>query len=257
MRAYVCVYRHSMPSRRHRIQTEEAASDNPLLQRYLDRYFDPDCLYDWGDDPSFFAATELLDDPRAATWGVCRRDVRAALAPGDFVVYVCARQPAEGSRIWEYFFVGVATLGQPLTRQEIWSDPHYSTYRRFLNVLARTDNSGLLHQYESIHRFHDDWRERCMAPYWVFDRNGSLFNFESPLHVATYNGQPGAIERWHTSDPRVRELQSLLLRGAKVTRGLRSTNAQRSHPKLNLSGGYPSDRQLVALRTTLFDLVST
>jgi hypothetical protein len=244
-----------MPSPRHRKQTEEAALASPLLRHFLEEYFRTDCLYDWGDDPSFFAATELLGDPRRATWGVCRRDVRDSLAPGDYVVFVCGRQAATDKRVWEYFYAGVATLSQPLTRDAIWTEQRYSQYRPFLNVLARTDQNGDLQQYEFVHKFHDDWRKRCSAPYWVFDRDDSLFNIENALHVATYDGQPGAIERWHTRDPQVRQLRSLLLRGAKPTRGLRSTNAQRAHPKLNLGAGYRSDYELTALRNELFDLL--
>ena len=57
------------------------AGDNKLLKRYLALYNAPGCFYDWGDDPSFFAASELLGSPNNATWGVCRRDVRASMRP--------------------------------------------------------------------------------------------------------------------------------------------------------------------------------
>jgi len=100
MRAYVCTYRHSSPSPRDRRQTEEAAAALPLLRTYLDQYDKLGSVLDWGDDPSFFAASELLGDVRRATWGVCRRDVRASLGPGDFVVFICGRQD---KRFWEYY----------------------------------------------------------------------------------------------------------------------------------------------------------
>ena len=57
MKAYACVYRHVIPSRRERRLTEQAATDIPLVRKYLDRYDEPDCFDDWGDDPSFFSAT--------------------------------------------------------------------------------------------------------------------------------------------------------------------------------------------------------
>ena len=41
---------------------------------------DGECYYDWGDDPSFFAAEEFLGDVNRASWGVCRRDVREKLS---------------------------------------------------------------------------------------------------------------------------------------------------------------------------------
>jgi hypothetical protein len=253
MRAYVCVYRHSTPSPRERQQTEQTAAGHPLLLRYLESYDEPGSVLDWGDDPSFFAASELLGDVRRATWGVCRRDVRASLGPGDFVVFVCGRQDG---RSWEYFFVGVATLGQPLTRELIWSDDQYEVHRGFFNVLARSTPTGL-EQHEYNHRFHDDWRKRCNAPYWVFDLDDTRLEISSPVSLAGYRGEPGQIERWETGDERVAELRSLLLRGARPTRGLRSTNLQRAHPKLNLSAGYPSDVDLRQLRSRLIAMLDT
>lgn len=129
MRAYVCVYRHPVPRPIDRRRTETTAADNPLLRRYLDLYDRADCFYDWGDDPSFFSAVDILGDVRRTTWGVRRRDVRSWLSTGDYVVFVCARESA--TRVWEYFYVGVATMGQALTREEIWSKRAFISYRRF------------------------------------------------------------------------------------------------------------------------------
>jgi hypothetical protein len=152
--------------------------------------------------------------------------VRASLGPGDFVVFVCGSQTAESSKKWEYFFTGVATLKEPLTREAIWGEQRNSIYREFLNILARVGPDGNLQQYEFVHKFHDDWKERCSAPYWVFDPDESFFQMDDALHIATYDGQPGAIEKWNTDVPKVGELRSLLLHGAKSTRGLRSTHPQ-------------------------------
>src|SRR5215217_9073404 len=102
MRAWVCVYRHPIPPRSDRAKTERAADSKSFLRRYLDLYDRQDYFYDWGDDPSFYSAMELLDDVRKATWGVCRRDIRSLLKKGDYVVFVCGRESAR--RIWEYFF---------------------------------------------------------------------------------------------------------------------------------------------------------
>jgi integrase len=49
MKAYACVYRHVIPSRRERRLTEQVAADLPLLRKYLDRYDEPDCFNDWGE----------------------------------------------------------------------------------------------------------------------------------------------------------------------------------------------------------------
>jgi hypothetical protein len=67
MNAYVCVYRHMLPKRRDWHRTESAAASNPALRRFLEIYDAQNCFYDWGDDPSFFAASEFLGDVRDAT----------------------------------------------------------------------------------------------------------------------------------------------------------------------------------------------
>ena len=40
-----------------------------MLRRFLDRYDEPDCFDDWGDDPSFFSAVDILGSADEATWG--------------------------------------------------------------------------------------------------------------------------------------------------------------------------------------------
>jgi len=208
MKAYVCVYRHPTPSRQDRHLTELAAADNPTLRRFLDVYDNQSCFYDWGDDPSFFAASEILGDVRDATWGVCRSDVRKALCAGDFVVFFCAK-PVDGP-VWEYFYIGIGTVSLGLTRQTIWSDDQYARYRDFFNILASSSH-GVLEPHETFHKYHDDWRRRCEAPYWLFARQQSQFNIVNPLHVATYTGTKGAVETWHSSqDPQVARLEAIL-----------------------------------------------
>ncbi len=64
MRAYACVYRHPTPTPGERRLTELESNDSPLLARYLECYKQTDCFYDRGDDPSFFAATEILGNPK-------------------------------------------------------------------------------------------------------------------------------------------------------------------------------------------------
>ncbi len=68
MRAWVCAYRRPIPRSSDRAKTEEEANGNSFLRRYLDLYGQHDYFYDWGDDPSFYSATELLDDVCKATW---------------------------------------------------------------------------------------------------------------------------------------------------------------------------------------------
>ncbi len=133
MNGYVCVYRHAIPCRRHWLRTEPVATSNPGLRRFLDVYNDQGCFYDWGDDPSFFAASEMLGDVRKATWGVCRPDVRRRLKALDYVVFFCAKSVR--GPVWEYFYIGVGTVSLGLTRQTIWSDEQYAKYRDFFNIL--------------------------------------------------------------------------------------------------------------------------
>ena len=74
MNAYVCTYRKITPPPADLKRTEQAAAKDPLLRKFLEGY-EASC-FDWGDDPSFFAAKYRLGDVRRASWGVCRRDVR-------------------------------------------------------------------------------------------------------------------------------------------------------------------------------------
>jgi hypothetical protein len=137
MNAYAYVYKQRAPSKGALKRTHAAALQNPLLTTFLEDY--THSYYDWGDDPSFFASRHILGDVRMATWGVCRRDVRAAIREGDFVVFFCGRKD---ERIWRYYFVGVGTVKTLVDRHVIWSDSAYSPYRTFFNVLARVDNGG-------------------------------------------------------------------------------------------------------------------
>ncbi len=254
MKAYVCVYRHPIPSRRDRRLTESVGASNPTLRRFLDVYDDQNCFYDWGDDPSFFAASEMLGDVRDATWGVCRRDVRSALNAGDYVAFFCAR--SAGGPVWEYFYIGVGTVSLGLTRQTIWSHDRYARYRDFFNILARSSD-GVLEQHETFHRYHDDWQRRCEAPYWLFAREQSQFNMVNPLHVATYTGIKGAVETWHSSrDRQVARLEAILFPPSASARRLRTTHPQIPHRQIDLLAHLGQHADLNALRSHLLELAT-
>ena len=90
MNAYICVYRQINPPPISIRDTANAATKNSHLQQFLNEY--QDSFYDWGDDPSFFSAKYMLSDVNRATWGVCRRDVRADLEKGDVVVFFCGSE---------------------------------------------------------------------------------------------------------------------------------------------------------------------
>ena len=228
-----------------------AAVNNPSLDRFLQRYDEPDCFYDWGDDPSFFSATESLGDVRQASWGVCRRDVRARLISGDYIVFFCARAISAG--LWHYFYIGVATLDRDVDHRTIWEDDRYKPYRTFFNVLARPGHAGLEH-FETF-SLHDDWLRRAEAPYWLFDPVQSRFNLNTPAYVASFDRTRNAIEQWRDERDSVGETVYALLFPASGRRlGLRATNLQISHPPINLSRQLPTT-DLGELRLKLIDLV--
>lgn len=256
MNAYVCVYRHLIPGRRGWHRTESAATSNPTLRRFLDVYDDQNCFYDWGDDPGFFAASELFGDVRNATWGVCRRDVRKLLGAGDYVVFFCAKQV--GKRVWDYYYIGVGTVTLGLTRQTIWLDDQYAKYRDFFNILARLSANGELEQHETFHAYHGDWEKRCKAPYWLFAREQSQFNLVNPLHVATYTGTRGAVETWHASQNRqVARLEAILFPQSSSTRRLRTSHIQHSHRHINLRTHLGQHADLNEIRSYLIEFATS
>ena len=172
----------------------------------------------------------------------------------DFVVFFCGKQ-AEG-RTWDYFYIGVRNVGRLLTRESIWADDGHKAYRQFFNVLARPIN-GVLQQHETIHKFHPDWSDRADAPYIVFDTERTGFRLRDPLHVATYEPARDDIEQWRNEEPRVARLANLILPSQPTTRGLRSTNPYRSHPKMNLQEQAERLGSYEHLRDELLALVET
>lgn len=250
-RGYICVYRHGLPPRRDIRLAETNAKADPILLKFVRTYDADDCYYDWGDDPGFFSATEFLGDPKFASWGVCRPDVRSRIATGDIIVFFCGRQ-SQGKR-WDYFFVGLGTIGNSLSREQIWTDDNYAVYRSFYNILARFDGKELT-QKEAM-TFHEDWRERARQPYWLFEPDFTKFNLETPLHVATQTPESGPIEIWNTSDSRVRDLEKLLLHDRGISRRLRTTHPQMAHRQIRIDTGM--GLPLEALRDELIRRVET
>ncbi|MEX2385614.1 MAG: hypothetical protein WEB59_13675 [Thermoanaerobaculia bacterium] len=261
MRAYVCVYRHSVPSHRDWRMTREASLGDPVLAKFLIRYQEATCFFDWGDDPSFFAATEILGDTRAASWGVCRRDVRARLSAGDFVLWFCAKQDPGQLDRWLYFFVGCSTAGEVLSRQELWGDTRFSAYTRFYNVLAKPADGGLL-QHETFHRYHDDWLKRASAGYVIFDPSPRVtaINVTDPLLVATKAAESD-VEVWRCDSERVRQVEAAIFTSLGITRRLRTRNRQRPHRQIALHQapgleGAACEAALQRLRQTILSLVA-
>jgi hypothetical protein len=185
---------------------------------------------------------------------VCRPDVRNVLHKGDYIAFFCAKS-VDGPFI-EYFFIGVGTVSLGLTRQTIWLDDQYTRYRDFFNILARSSD-GVLEQHETFHSYHDDWRWRCEAPYWLFAREQSRFNLVNPLHVATYTGTKGAVETWHSSrDRKVTHLEAILFPHSASARRLRTTHPQIPHRQINLQRHLGEHADLNALRSHLMELTT-
>ena len=120
--------------------------------------------------------------------------------------------------------------------------------------MARPED-GVLRQYETIHTFHPDWELRTTAPYIVFDSRSSRFDLHYPLHAASYERGQSGVEVWRTEDARVRRLSELIQPAAPTSRCLRSTNRQRSHPKMNLAQQGQRVGGLDVLRARLLELV--
>jgi len=232
MRAYICTYRQIKPPQADLKKTEGEGSD-PLLVKFLGEY--ESTFFDWGDDPSFFAAKHMLGDVRKATWGVCRRDVRDGLKKGDVVVFFCGKR--NNGKSWNYYFVGFGTVGGIVTeRKLIWTNPAYAPYRKFYNIL--TDSNGK--QLETFHPFHKDWKIRATAPYIFFDPAKSLFNLDSPYLVATWDGE-GMQETWRR-DRKTKNIEELLFVERDIKRRLRTSKTGYAHVKLNLFSDGKTER---------------
>lgn len=243
MIAYACVYRRYRPAPRERAQTESVAISNPILGRFLQQY---DRSYlDWGDDPGFFAAEQIIGDVRRASWGVCRADVRRTLTEGSFVVFFVGIPLADR---WEYHWVGLGTVKRLVRdRRDIWTDPNLDAYRDFLNLLVSPNGD----HREYFRPEHDDWQtKRILSPYVVFEDTLSRFDLKNPLHVSTYRPERGVPDKWRSRDAIVKRLESLLFRN-RTDRRLRTSGLGYGHAKLRLPG---TDDELSKLRSELLAL---
>ena len=263
MKAYVCVYRQYKVEASDWAESKALVSANPKLRvgKFLRRYEwnlksrRKGRFYDWGDDPAFFGAEEFLGDVRKASWGVCRSDVRRHLSKGDFVVFFCAQKQIEELSRWNYYYIGVGTVGKVIKRRSrIWTADAYKKYRKFYNLLI--DAAGI--HREVLFPHHDDWGNRLQAPYILFESSAQThFNVRNPLLVATYDGENQAsegdiLESWRLDDLYVREIDDLIpIRdGGKK---LRTNHQRNAHRHMNLSR-YNSTAQLRELRRDLLSI---
>jgi hypothetical protein len=170
-----------------RKKTRDAAASDAALSTFLDDY--DELFYDWGDDPAFFAAQIFMGAVRCASWGVCRRDVRQQLKPGDVVVFFCGKPRIKAHSIWDYYYIGLGTIESTVDRRCLWTEGQFALYRQFYNVLAEL-HGEILVQKETFHPYHKDWERRALAPYILFERAPDLthFNVTNPQLVGTYDG---------------------------------------------------------------------
>ena len=235
--------------------TSVNAALNPALAKYLIQY--KGSFYDWGDDPAFFAADEFLGDVRGASWGVCRRDVRANLNHGDFVAFICAKEQESEPKVWDYYYVGVGAVGVLVRkRSQIWRNSYLRPYTQFFNLLAEPSLDSEMKHKELIHKFHDNWKDRISAPYIIFDDNENLthFNLMDPLQIATYTPGTGPFELWRSGESaNVSNLERLLLADSGGTRRLRTSNKYMPHRHINL-GRSKSVAELKKLHNCLVKL---
>lgn len=231
MNTFICVYRHTInPSCKKGVL--QIAKEDVLVKEFCNDYFKIDNVYDWGDDPAFFMAKKEFNDLAFATWGVCRRNVRAILNPGDIVIFFCVRQELTW---WDYYFIGFGTVRQTLMDRElIWNNHAYQRYQSFYNILVKDGR-----QYEPFGKMHDDWEKRLKAPYIFFEINESLtkFNINTPLKVAIYDSKIAPLEKGLVdTDDSVKKLHNILFRKyCNVSRSLRTNNPQIAHPHIRLN----------------------
>jgi hypothetical protein len=230
---YVCVFRHVV---RPRDVARTATLGHPIVKSFLDQYTEPRSVLDWGDDPAFFSAGYFLGDLRLATWGVCRARLRAKLKAGDFVVFFCAKPDPHRKPRCEYYFIGVGTVTDVISREQLWSEIRYAQYRQFLNVLAKLERQELT-RHEYFQPGHpDDWRKRLRA-YVLFGGPFTFFNVTNPPQVAAYEGS--LPEEWLKTSPVAEGLAKLLFGAEKNSRRLRTSHSRHAHAHLNLRTSFP------------------
>ncbi|KGA93782.1 hypothetical protein LptCag_1492 [Leptospirillum ferriphilum] len=230
MKAFICVYRHKKPSNQEWIKTQEASLKNPDIQEFLDGY--NQSFFDWGDDPGFFAALKQFKNPCLASWGVCRRDVRKQLCPGDFIIWFCAFQNSKSSVV-DYFFIGCTTVSHVIKFEDRAESTVFESYKDFYNTLAICE-SGSPVQKETFYNYHKDWNKRIQSPYIVFSDDPSLsaVNLTDPNLVARKRDED-TDEQW-LPDEFSQRLEKIIFKDLQIKRHLRTTHPQRPHRQIAL-----------------------
>lgn len=227
MTVFVATYRKFSPPARDVARTRANVKNSDILSRFLELYARPDVFLDWGDDPGFWSATTVFGDVRRASWGVCRRTLRASLSAGDVVVFFCA---APKVAVWDYHWIGFGTVKEVVSRADIWGSPDYAGYRTFLNVLAEPDGAGWA-ECESFFPKHKDWLQR-LPNYVLFDPapEASAFQIFGAPRVASYTDTVPEI--WDDS-PVARGIEDLLFE-RRPERRLRTSTTGYAHTHMRI-----------------------
>jgi hypothetical protein len=119
---------------------------------------------DIGDDPAFEASSVHAGQGGVVSWGVCRRDLRNEVQPGDLVIMFAADRLADRTPA-RYAFVGYMTVDRKVSQRDIWEDESLAVFRTYRNLLIRpSDDGGYVHD-EPVPRslWHKDWLWRTTA----------------------------------------------------------------------------------------------
>lgn len=261
VKAYVCVYRQPIREKEWMNAWKKAGKKpsrkNKRLKKYLRRYRDrfdggeQGCFYDWGDDPSFFCAEDILGDVRSASWGVCRPDVRRSnLSKGDFVIFFCARQ--QDTSEWEYYYIGVGTVREVIKkRKRLWQKDKFVMYRKFYNLLTNAKGKNC-----ELVGYHKNWEERAKSPYVIFAKGKTHFNITDPILVATFRNRKNVkkrviLEKWNLKCKYARRIYGLIP-ARKGGKKLRTSWTGNGHTHMNLSR--LSDKHLKRVRRELLEI---
>lgn len=225
--------------------------------------------YDIGDDPSFFAS-QYTGSP--ITWGICRRDVRSAIEPGDWVAFFSATRDSI-SRTTLYRFAAVMKVAIKIDQPSIFiSHPEYCDY---LNLLVRPKGRGWVHHEAGVppKEWHADWLWRISdgklrkdevlrlqnkfvagtalpisvgKNYVIFESDQAVVAATPPVVADHHVGAPR--EMWH-SDDASQQIHMLTFGSSK--RGLRINNQQRPHRHANLPSPTNEDAWVRALKAVI------
>ena len=230
---------------------ERPASPNPIALRFSGAAMTSGFPYDLGDDPAFFSASEC-NGP--VTWGVCRPDVRGAIAPGDWIAFFSASHPSQETAVTHYRFVAALCVERKIRQVDIFVDSSHCLFRDYLNLLVRPNGAGWEHYEPGLapSKWHRDWLWRLCERrglrkkqvirlgddhhsgdelprsvaenYIIFSTGKSVIASKPPLVAVYRKGDTG--ETWEP-DRRAQHIREHLF--GTSSRGLRTTNPQQPH----------------------------